>query len=283
VHEANQLSSGGHPVVRCGHSTCVILLHDHRLDMTPRRSSTRGTAPLNRALSKLGILSRSRATQAIRDGRVRVDGRSVWDPLTPVPLDRSRLAVDGVTPAPAGWRAVLLHKPRGTVTTRHDPEGRRTVFDVLGDEGRGLVCVGRLDLATSGLLLLTTDTRLANWVADPVNAVPRVYVVTVRGKVDDAEVRRLTDGIVCRSERLRAAAFRLRKTSSRESHLIVELREGRNREVRRLFQAIGHKVTRLKRVRIGGLELGSLESGEHRLLMPQEVARAFPGAPIAED
>jgi 23S rRNA pseudouridine2605 synthase len=156
------------------------------------------------------------------------------------------------------------------------------VFDVLGEAGRGLVCVGRLDLATSGLLLLTTDTRLANWIEDPRNAVPRVYVVTARGKVDDEHVRRLMDGIVCNGQHLRAATVVLRKTSSRESHMTVELREGKNREVRRLLEAVGHEVTRLKRIRLGDLALGSLKPGEHRQLTTQDLAQAFPGAPIAK-
>src|SRR6185369_13804776 len=116
----------------------------------------------------------------------------------------------------AVWRAILFHKPRGVVTTRSDPEGRRTVYDVLGGVGRGLRAVGRLDLATSGLLLLTTDTQLANWIADPSNAVPRLYAVTVRGRVEPTDMALLTGRVT------------LRKSSARESHLLVELREGRN-------------------------------------------------------
>ena len=135
--------------------------------------------PLNRALSKLGILSRSRAIDAIRAGRVSVDGRIVTDPAAPVVPEQVRIAVDGRAPAKTPWRTVLLHKPRGVVTTRSDPEGRRTVFDVVGDAAAGLHAVGRLDLATSGLLLLTSDTQLSNWITDPDNAVRRVYVVTV--------------------------------------------------------------------------------------------------------
>ena len=149
------------------------------------------------------------------------------------------------------------------------------MYDVLGDDLRGLVAVGRLDLATSGLLVLTSDTRLADWMTDPVNAVPRVYVVTVRGRVDERDIERLTTGVQSGRDRLRAEAVTLRKTSNRESHLDVELREGRNREVRRLFEAIGHEVTRLKRIRLGGLELGSLEPGEWRELTREEVQAAF--------
>ena len=226
--------------------------------------------PLNRALSKLGILSRAQATGAIRAGRVRLDGRIVADPARLVVPERSRIALDEATQSRVGWRTILLHKPRGVVTTRRDPDGRQTVFDVVGGDARGLHAVGRLDLATSGLLLLTTDTQLANWITDPANAVPRVYVVTVRGAVTMRELESL------------GARVTLRKASARESHLTVELRSGRNREVRRLFEGIDHEVTRLKRVRFGGLELGALEPGEWRDVTRAEARAAFPGAVMSD-
>jgi 23S rRNA pseudouridine2605 synthase len=220
--------------------------------------------PLNRALSKLGILSRAQAAAAIRSGRVRVDGRTVHDPASLVVPERVRIAVDGERRPRASWRTILLHKPRGVVTTRRDPDGRRTVFDLVGDAAAGLNAVGRLDLATSGLLVLTTDSQLANWITDPANAIPRVYVVTVRGEVSADTIAELGAGIT------------IRKKSRRESHLVVTLRTGRNREVRRLFAAVGHEVTRLKRVAFGGLELGALEPGEWRDLTRADVRAAFP-------
>lgn len=236
--------------------------------MARRRSRT---VTLQRALSKLGLLSRSRAGEAIRAGRVRIDGVVVVNPAQPVIPERSRVAIDGVDRSRASWRALVFHKPRGVVTTRADPEGRRTVFDVLADRlgppAQGLQAVGRLDVATSGLLLLTTDTQLANWIADPANGVPRVYAVTVRGDVTAAleAIATQTDDTI------------LRKASRRESHLIVTLREGRNRQVRRLFAGAGHEVMRLKRIRLGGLELGALEPGDVRELSAADVRAAFPG------
>jgi 23S rRNA pseudouridine2605 synthase len=220
---------------------------------------------LNRALSKLGILSRARATEAIRAGRVKVDDRVVTDPATSVVPERVRITVDGEARARAAWRTILLHKPRGVVTTRHDPEGRKTIYDVIGPAAHGLIAVGRLDLTTTGLLILTSDTRLAHRITDPANAIPRVYIVTVRGRVTDDEAVELD-----------AASVVVRKASARETHLIVELRRGRNREVRRLFESIGHEVTALKRVRFGGLELGSLRPGGWRELTRTEVEAAFP-------
>jgi len=231
--------------------------------------------PLARALSKLGILSRSQSIDAVRDGRVRIDGRTVRDPAVLVVPERVRICVDGEARARQPWRTILLHKPRGVVTTRRDPEGRRTVFDVIAesagsdDTARGLVAVGRLDLASTGALLLTTDTQLANWITHPANGVPRVYVVTVRGRISAADAAKLP-----------ADHATVRKSSNRESHLIVELRQGRNREIRRMFDAIGRPVTRLKRVSIGGLELGGLEPGRWREVSKEEIRAAFSACPL---
>ena len=224
---------------------------------------TTARVALNRALSKLGILSRAQATEAIRRGRVRVDGRVITDPLHAVVPERVRIAVDEAPQTPSGWRTILFHKPRGVVTTRRDPEGRRTIYDVLGRAGDGLVAAGRLDLASSGLLVMTTDTQLANWITDPANAIPRVYLVTVRGAVTAT-----------------LAGVTIRKRSTRETHLVVELRQGRNREIRKMFESIGHEVTRLRRIRFGGLELGPLEPGQWRELTRSDVRVAFPAAPI---
>jgi 23S rRNA pseudouridine2605 synthase len=224
--------------------------------------------PLNRALSKLGILSRAAATAAIKQGRVRVAGRIVRDPAHPVIPERAQISVDDERRSAAAWRTILLHKPRGVVTTRRDPEGRRTVFEVIGTGTAGLNAVGRLDLATSGLLLLTTDTQLSNWITDPANAVRRVYLVSVRGAVTAGTLAALGGGVT------------VRKASGRESHLVVDLREGKNRQVRRMFEAAGHEVTRLKRVEFGGLELGALEPGQWRELTRGEIRAAFPAAPI---
>jgi 23S rRNA pseudouridine2605 synthase len=240
-----------------------------KMPQNHRRSRQKaGFVPLGRALSKLGVLSRSQAMAAVLAGRVSVNGRVERNPAALVAPERARLVVDGERASPAAWRTVLFHKPRGVVTTRSDPEGRRTIYDVLGKSGQGLIAVGRLDLATSGLLLLTTDTRLAGWITDPDHAVPRLYAVTVRGRIVETDIAKLTGRVT------------VRKTSARESHLLVELTEGRNRQVRRMFDAIGHEVTALKRVKLGGLDLGRLEPGQHRALSPQEIVHAFPGAPL---
>jgi 23S rRNA pseudouridine2605 synthase len=201
------------------------------------------------------------------------------DPAMLVVPERVAIAIDGRSASAAGWRLILVNKPRGVVTTRRDPQGRPTVFDlVAGAEGH-LVAVGRLDLATSGLILLTTDTRLADWLTDPSNLVPRIYTATVRGEVSDDAVARLMSGVEAEGERLAADEVTVRKRSKRETHLVVTLHEGRNREVRRLFEAIGHEVTRLRRVAFGGLELASLQPGRWREVSAEQARTAFPGSP----
>lgn len=237
-----------------------------------------GRVALERALSKLRLASRREAQQLVRAGRVRVNGRRVTDPLAGVSPERDAIEVDAQPAAAPAWRTIALHKPRGYVTTRRDPEGRPTVFDLLGADGAGLAAVGRLDLASSGLLLLTTDTQLAERLTNPHTAVVRRYVVTVRGELTEehcAEMVRGRDG-------LKAASVRIIKRSRRETHLIVELTGGKNREIRRLIEHLKRgsesapapfRVTRLLRVAFGAIELGALQPGQWREVTAGEVGR----------
>jgi 23S rRNA pseudouridine2605 synthase len=227
--------------------------------------SQRGTVRLDRALSKLGLASRTDARTLIAAGKVTVGGRVVRDPAVEVTPERGNIAVDGQKAARRAWRTIMFHKPRGVVTTKRDPQGRRTVFDVLGADAASLVAVGRLDLASSGLLLLTNDTGLAHRLTDPANAIVRRYSVTVRGRLTDDKAKCLEAGV----DGMRAQSVVVRKRSGRETHLIVELTEGKNREIRRLCAAVRHEVIKLKRIAFGNLELGDLQPGEWR-----QVARA---------
>jgi 23S rRNA pseudouridine2605 synthase len=237
-----------------------------------------GFVPLERALSKLGIASRTVSRQWILDGKVRVNGVVRKDPLFAVVPERARIEIEGQRVGKVAHRTFLLHKPRGVVTTRSDEKGRPTVFSLIPEPGLHLIAVGRLDWASSGLLLLTNDTRLAARLTDPANAVPRTYLVTVRGKVTEKGLERLREGVLDAGEKLQADAITLRKASGRESHLTVRLTEGKNREIRRMFSALSHEVTRLKRVAFGALELGDLAPGKYRELLRDELERAIPGA-----
>lgn len=225
-----------------------------------------GTVPLCRALSKLGVCSRKEAERWVAAGRVAVDGVVARDAEQPVHPERAAITVDGQAVGAATPRLVLLYKPRGVVTTRDDPRGRPTVYGLLPAALGWLVPVGRLDFATSGLLLLTNDTRLADALADPRHGVEREYVVLVRGEVDEAAVARLQAGVVDRGETLAADDVRVDKRSGKESRLRLVLREGKNREVRRLCAAVGHPVQRLLRVRYGAFSLEGMEPGQWREL-----------------
>lgn len=232
-----------------------------------------GRVRLDRALSKIGVASRSEAKELIASGAVTVAGRVVTDPSRLVIPERSVIAVAGARAERAAWRTIALHKPRGTVTTRRDPQGRPTVFEALGSTADGLIAVGRLDLASTGLLLLTNDTQLAADLTDPRAAIVRRYIVTARGRVSDEETARMTAGI----DGLAAHDVQVLKRSNRETHLAIALSEGRNREIRRLLAAVGHDVSRLLRVAFGGIELGGLAPGEWREVTSEEIAATVPG------
>ena len=240
-----------------------------------RRLASPARVRLDRALSKLGLASRTEARALIAGGKVAVGGRVVRDPAALVAPETRNIAVEGRTAAPRRWRTVLLYKPRGVVTTRRDPQGRPTVFDLLGAEASGLVAVGRLDMATTGLLLLTTDARLADRLTDPANAFVRRYAVTVRGALGDESAALMEAG----QDGMRAGSVVVRKRSKRETHLIVELTEGKNREIRRLCAAVGREVTALKRIAFAGLELGPLQPGAWREVTRDEIRAALTRQP----
>lgn len=239
--------------------------------------------PLERAFSKLGHASRGQARELILAGRVKVNGTVRKDPLFPVTPETAILEVDGKRLDRQDWRALILHKPKSVVTTRSDEKGRPTVFSLLKDGGQGLHAVGRLDFATTGLLILTNDTRLSSWLTDPENQVSRTYVVTVRGEITPEKLNTLQKGVMDEGEFLKPDAIELKKASGRESHLVVTLSEGKNREIRRLFLSVGNEVTRLKRIAFGGLALEELPAGETRELTREEIESAFPGAPIRNE
>ena len=230
-----------------------------------------GKFVLERALSKLGLASRSQTRGWILDGRLKVNGKTIKDPFYPVKPEIDKIILDGKEVKRKSRQAILLYKPRSVVTTRSDERGRRTIFDLLPDELRSFHTVGRLDMATTGLLLLTNDTSFSAYLTDPVNTIRRTYTVSVKGKVTDEEVHKIIRGVWDRGEFLKPLTLALRKSSNKESHLIVELTEGKNREIRRIFESIGHEVTQLKRVAFGSLTLGDMQPGQFRYLTPKEI------------
>ena len=230
-----------------------------------------GQVPLERALSKLGIASRSQTREWVKAWLVAVNGRVVKDPAFLVVPETVRFTIDGKPVTRSVECTIMLYKPRGTVTTRSDEKGRKTVYDLLPVSLQHLHPVGRLDMATTGLLLMTTDTQLSNFLTDPNNEIPRIYALSVSGIINDDDVKRLSQGIRDKGQVLKASMVTLRKTSNKESHLIVELTEGKNREIRRMFEALGSEVTALKRIAFGKLNLGTLLPGHFREVTKKDI------------
>jgi 23S rRNA pseudouridine2605 synthase len=227
---------------------------------------------IQKYLSQAGKASRREAERLMQEGRVRVNGEVVIELGTRIDPDRDRVELNGelVTPEPTRW--IAFNKPPGVLTTRSDPHGGRTVYDVLPEELSGLTYVGRLDRDAEGLLLLTNDGALANRIQHPSGGVEREYWVEASGVVDQAAVRRLTTGVELEDGMARALRVRVLRAGPIVSHLTLVLTEGRKREVRRMMSEVGHAVLKLRRLRFGPVALGDLERGAWRPLSGQELA-----------
>jgi 23S rRNA pseudouridine2605 synthase len=240
---------------------------------------------LARALSKLGICSRTQAAVAVRDGRVTVNGRRVTDSSQRVVPEADDIRLDGTRAVAPGHVYLALNKPRGLVTTQRDPRGRATVYDCLNDPVLPFLGpVGRLDQASEGLLLFTNDTQWANAITAPASHVRKTYHVQVDRVPDSALVTMLERGVTAADgEVLSAVHVAVLRHGTRHGWLVVELDEGRNRQVRRMLEACGASVLRLVRVAVGPLQLGTLAKGAWRHLLPAEIealrrAAGRPGA-----
>ena len=245
---------------------------------------------LQKILSAAGLASRRAAEDFIRQGRITVNGTVVRELGTRADPDRDDIRADGRrVRIVRHLRYLLLNKPRGYVTTRSDPQGRRTVLDLLKGVQEYVYPVGRLDYDSEGLLLLTNDGELAARLMHPRHEVERVYDALVRGVPDRHEIERLAHGLVIDGRRTRPAVVVLVKPSGARTQarpptaratappgvrvVRITLREGRSRQVRKMCEAIGHPVVRLRRVRIGPIADDRLRLGEFRELSANEVAR----------
>ncbi len=221
----------------------------------------KGRVSLERALSKLGLASRTESSALILSGQVKVHGAVEKDPNRQVNPDTAHIELKGEKAKKSETQLLLFHKPKAVLTTKRDPEGRATIFDLLPAQYQSFHAVGRLDMHTTGLLLMTNDTQLSSFLTDPLSKIPRVYVVKVRGEVVQETEKKMTVGVQEGEDFLRAEEVEILKSSSRESTLKLTLKEGKYREIRRLCAALGHEVTGLKRISFGPFELGDLKPG----------------------
>lgn len=227
---------------------------------------------LDRVLSKAGLGSRTEARSWIGAGRVRVNGKLVQTPDHWVDLGRDKVTLDGKPLTRAEHRYLLLYKPKGYITTYKDPQGRPTVYDLIPGVDQFVGTVGRLDLDTSGLLLLTNDNALAEALTNPERKIPKTYLVKASTLLSDDQLAQLAVGVQLSDGPTRPATVRRVRDSGKYTFLELTITEGRNRQVRRMLEAIDSKVLKLVRTSLGPLTLQGLQVGRWRELTPAEVA-----------
>ncbi|HXR96551.1 MAG TPA: pseudouridine synthase [Terriglobales bacterium] len=228
---------------------------------------------LDRALSRAGIASRTVARGIIASGRIQVEGRRLTDPDAWVEPARQRITLDGKPLSRPRPLYLALHKPTGVITSHGDPDGRKTIYDLVGPQPSWYFPIGRLDQDTSGLLLLTNDSVFAERIANPVSKVTKTYRVCVEPPPTESQIERLRQGLdIGRGEHTAPARVRPERAATAASlWLELEIKEGKNRQIRRMMEALGLKVVALERIRIGKLALGNLVPGAVRPFKPETV------------
>ncbi|MBM3839854.1 MAG: rRNA pseudouridine synthase [Verrucomicrobia bacterium] len=227
---------------------------------------------LQKFMADAGVASRRASEQLIVAGRVTVNGRIVQELGSRVDALHDQVTVDGTAIKPRRKLYVALNKPRGCICSRQDPLARRSVSDFLPKEWRNLHTVGRLDFDSEGLIFLTNDGEFSLRITHPRYGIRKKYLATVTGRVSPEQVARLSRGVWHEGETLKPDKVRLLRANNSHSLVELELSEGKNREVRRLFETLGLTVERLSRVQIGPIKLGELPSGKWRVLTPVEIA-----------
>ena len=227
---------------------------------------------LNKFLSTAGIASRRKCDELIKEGRVSVNGQIMTEMGFDVNLKKDVVKFDGrVISLPTSFVYYKFNKPKGYVCTANDEKGRKTIFDLVNSSYR-LFSVGRLDYDTEGLLILTNDGDFANKISHPTFHIEKEYRVTVEGEILESEMAVLRKGVVVDGERLPSSKVKWLSYEKGFTKLSVIIDEGQNRQIRRMFEAIGKNIKLLKRIRIGKVSLGGLKRGELKELKPLEIA-----------
>jgi len=230
---------------------------------------------LDRVLSRAGLGSRTEARRWVADGRVSVDGKIVRTPDAWVDPAKNRVKFDGRPIESKHKLYLLLYKPKGYLTTYKDPSGRPTVYDLIKDVEDWVFPAGRLDQDTTGLLLMTNDTAFGDFVTSPESHVPKTYLVKASERLTDEQLDQLRHGIELSDGPTRPAEIMRVRDSARYTFLQITITEGRNRQVRRMVEALGAKVLKLVRTGIGPIEIGGLEIGKWRKLSKGEVKALY--------
>ena len=237
---------------------------------------------LDRVISQAGVGSRTEARQWVAAGRVAVNGAVIKTPDHWVDPERDRVTLDSKPVVQAERVYVLLYKPKGYVTTYKDPDGRPTVYDLVREVGQFVGTAGRLDLDTSGLLLLTNDHSLADRITDPVSHVEKEYLVKASHVLSEEQLDQLRKGLTLDDGPTRPARVTRLRDSGKYTHFTIAITEGRNRQVRRMVEAIGSHVLKLVRTRLGPLTLEGLTIGGYRSLTTAEVKQLSQVSPGSE-
>ncbi len=227
---------------------------------------------INKYIASSGVTSRRNADKLVTEGRVKVNGKTVTELGFDVNENNDTVSVDGKKIALINkYTYIMMYKPKGCVCSANDERGRKTVFDYV-DIDKRLFTVGRLDYDSEGLLLLTNDGALAQYITHPGNEIPKSYLVKVEGDIPEADLARLRKGVKLDDGSLTARAkVRLKEIAGNVYSYDVTIFEGKNREIRRMFEAIGKEVIFLKRVAVGDLRLGGLSRGTYRYLTDKEI------------
>lgn len=226
---------------------------------------------LNKFLSSCGVASRRHSDELIMQGKIMVNGKVVNTPGVSINERKDKVVYDGKELSlPSSFVYIKLNKPKGYICSANDERGRKTIYELIKTDER-LFSIGRLDYDTEGLIILTNDGDFANKVAHPSYSIEKEYQVTVEGKIVESELAVMRKGVIVDGERMPPAKVKVTGINENSTKLSVIINEGQNRQVRRMFEAIGKVIILLKRVRIGAVKLGGLSRGEYRDLRIDEL------------
>ena len=229
---------------------------------------------INKYIASSGLCSRRAAEEYIKNGQVKVNNKVITDLATDIDETNDTVVIAGnkITPV-THMIYIMFYKPKGCISTLSDDKDRKTIMDYLGDfAGKRIYPIGRLDYDTEGLLLLTNDGELSNKLTQPINEVPKTYLVKIEGEIPEPDLARLRNGVTIDGIKLKRCKIKVTEKEDTFTKMEVTLYEGKNREIRKMFETVGKNVVFLKRIKIGDLKLGGLGRGAYRYLTPKEIA-----------